>query len=532
MKNVFLKNNKGFSWFCNEKVSVKGYFFDSENNYYSESKLISFFEDVYSEKDFINKIKEANGVFTVVIRHSDTIFTASDTTRMFPLFYTFKDKDLLISDDIIFLKNKLNITEINKQSANEFLAASHTLGNRTLLENVFQLQSNEYIIFNKNEIKKQAFFFSYSTIKVNENSYTQQKEQAIEVFENAFNRMIKSLNNRHVALPLSGGYDSRFIATMLKKHNYENVTCFTYGRKNNLEIENSRKTAEKLNYKWVFVEYNSNLFNNYTNTNIFKEYAHFVGKASSMPLLQEYFAVKFLKDNKLIPQDSVFIPGHSGDLLGGSQLVKVVNEDLQISDISILILKKKFFLYKLTKSKKKETQKRIRKSLCNFNKDYKHSFVYSVFEDYDIKEKIAKFIFNSSSVYNFFDYEHRFPFGDTELLKFFKDVPFKYKKMKLLYDDVLKNIYFKPFDLNFETEIQPSLYNLYIQKIKNKIKPLFPNLIKKRLLKKKDRLNSDLSTKLMIKSFKDNNLPYQSKIKSYNSIILQWYLYFLKGLIK
>jgi len=528
MNNIFLKNNKGFKWHCNDNIFAKGYFFDNKNVFYRDHDVISYLERINTVDELKIKLQELNGVFTIVFRFLNETFIASDTTRIFPLFYTLQNNEFYISDDIVFLKEKFNLIEIDNESEKIFLASSHTIGNKTILKNIFQTQSNEYIIFKNDIISEQKFFFSYSTAKTNNSSFNKLKLQTINAFDNVFKRLILSLNNRHVALPLSGGYDSRLIATMLKINAYENVTCFTYGKKNNIEVENAKKTAKKLGFKWVFIEYNEKLINGFLNYSEFNEYAHYAGKYSSMPFLQEYFAVKYLKDNRIIPNDSIFIPGHSGDLLGGSQIIKVVNKNLNANEISNLIFTKKFNILNC-KLEKSIIIKAIEKNLLNFDANYKEKLAYSVFEDYDIKEKITKYIFNSSSIYTFFGYEHRFPFWDKELLTFFKDVPLKYKEVKLLFDNVLKENYFNKYNLNFENEIQATKKEIFIQSIKNRIKPFLPYFIKKKYLQKNDMLNSYLVTEQILNSLNKNKLKYTNKIKSYNEILLQWYIHFLKN---
>lgn len=532
MTNVFLKNNKGFTWFSNQTIFVKGCFFDDENNIYEKENLIYFFKDITTKDQFIRKLKKINGFFTVLLKISDSIFVASDTTRIFPLFYSVNNSQLYISDDIIFLKKKISILETNKIAAIDFRASGFTMGNKTLLKNIYQLQSSEYLIFQKITLVSQGFFFNYATNNDNKSTYFKLKEQAIVVFENAFKRLITSLNGRPVALPLSGGFDSRLIAVMLKKHNYKNVICYTYGKKGNIEIENSKKTAKALNFKWIFIEYSEELINNYIDSKIFREFVDYSCKYTSMPSLQGYFSVKYLSENNLIPSNSIFIPGYAGDLLGGSQYTKIIPNKLKPSNISNILLKEKFFNGTIKKTSKKAIKKRIEKVLIDFDDSYKSKIASTVFENYDIKEKIAKLIFKASNLYTFFEYEHRFPFWDIELLAFFRDVPSKYKNGKYLYDDILKNNYFNNYDVNFEKEIQPSLYNLYIQKIKNKIKPFFPYFIKSHFLRKNDWLNYEYITKEMAESMRINNLSYTSKVKTYNELNIQWYLYFVKGLIK
>jgi len=530
---IDLIHNKGFKWFSNENIFVKGCFFDEKSNFYEKDALLNYFSDIKTEKDFKIKISNANGIFTVIINSENQIFTANDTSRIFPLFYTIKHNNFYLSDDVFNLINKTGEKEINDNSLTEFFSAGYTSGNKTLLKNIFQTQSNEYLIIDKTAKNfKSEFFYSYAADKIHSASYNNLKISAINATENAFKRMINSLNNRQVVLPLSGGYDSRLIALMLKKYHYQNVLCFTFGKKNNFELENSEKTAKLLGFNWIFIEYTSELINNYLETKTFKEYVNYTGKFSSMPFLQEYFAVKYLKDNKLIDENSIFIPGHSGDLLGGSQFVKVIPDNLKISDIPKLILKKKFFYNTLSSSQKRVLKKTIKHNLFKFNPDYKNKIAYTVFEDYDIKEKITKFIFNSTSVFNFFGYEQRFPYWDKELLNFYKTLPAQYKKMKLLYDEILTDHFFKPNGLNFEKEIQSSLFTIKIQKIKNKIKPLLPTFLMSRILSKTDWKNYKKITDKMLFSMKQNKYPVNFKIKKYNEIIIRWYLSFIENILK
>ena len=101
--------------------------------------------------------------------------------------------------------------------------------------------------------------------------------------------------------------------------------------------------------------------------------------------------------------------------------------------------------------------------------------------------------------------------------------------MKLLYDDVLKNHFFKSFNLNFEKEIQSSLFAVFVQKIKNRIKPILPFVFRKQFLIKNDWKNYEAITNQMILSAKKNHLPINKNIKKYNEIIIRWYLLYIKN---
>lgn len=529
---INLKINKGFSWFKSENIFFKGYFFDENSSFYEKNEALTFLKSIDNKNSFLEKIPSLKGVFSVIFSLDESVFVFCDITRSFPLFYTFQNNEIHISDDIYYLKNTFKIEDFDTIAEIELKSTNHTYGNKTLLKNTYQVQASECIEWKSEKINNRFFSYSYAIEKENNIDFEGLKTETYIAFENSFKRLISSLKNKTVAIPLSGGFDSRLIATMLKKYNYENVVCFTYGNKNSFEIENSKKTAEKLNFKWYFIEYSDELIADFLFTDEFLKYVQFAGKLSSMPNLQEYFAVKYLKDNHIIPQDAIFIPGYAGDLLGGSQVIKVIPENLKHHEIIDLIIEKKFTNHQINSKEREKIRELLEIYLIKNNQSYQTKIASSVFEDIDIKEKIAKYIFNSASFYSYFGYEFRFPFWDYELLNHFKKIPFEYKIMKLLYDEVLDEHYFKPYEVCYEKELQPSKTNIKLHKIKGKIKPFLPTFIKQKLLKKNDWVNYQPITNQMKKQLDANGFPVKRKYQDYNEIITQWYLYFSKNKLK
>ena len=252
---ISLNINKGFKWFSKDSIYIKGYFFDKKSNFYENDDAINYLKRIKNREDFLFFITEINGVFSIITTINNTTFIASDISRSFPLFYTFNNNQLYISDTVLSLKNKFNLSNFNPLSQLEIKASNHTHGKKTLLNSVFQLQANEFLIIKDDTILENDFIFSYAINKENSSSYNSIKDEVKIAFENAFKRLISSLNNRMVIIPLSGGFDSRLIAVFLKKLNYKNVVCYTYGNKNSSEIKNSKRVAKKLGFKWFFIEY-------------------------------------------------------------------------------------------------------------------------------------------------------------------------------------------------------------------------------------------------------------------------------------
>jgi asparagine synthase (glutamine-hydrolysing) len=520
---INLSLNKGFNWYHSNNIHVKGVFFDNTEKLYNKTSMPSYFKKAASFENFTELLKNCNGIFSVIVEYDDEIWAAVDRNISFPVFYSTENSQIKISDDANYLLNTLQHAKTDTFQKSIFRSFGHTFNNKTLINNIYQIRCGEAIKIKNNNIIETQYYHTFSVDKFINKQIKELLNTGYNKFENAIKRLIQSLNGKTAVVPLSGGYDSRLIAVGLKKHGYENVICFTYGNsKNNPDLPTSKRVAEKLGYKWFFIEYNNREFADFNNTNEFEDYLYFVGHLTSMPFLQEYFAVRHLKKNKLIPDNAVFIPGHSGDLIGGSQFIKVFDENLTIDSIAKIFVKKKSIYKKLSKQNKKQLEKYINNEITNNNS------APTIFEEIDIREKISKFIFNSSMVYDFFDYEKRFPFWDTELLNFFLWLPFKYREMKKLYNSIIIENYFKPYGLYFEEELEPTKKQIVIQKFKNKIKLLLPTLLKLKLLKKPDWKNYYEITAILSEDMKQKKYNFKFYGLSLNEILLEYYLFNLK----
>jgi asparagine synthase (glutamine-hydrolysing) len=521
---IHLKDNKGFPWIRKDNLYIRGYIFGLDERLYTGTLLTGYFAGIRSYTDFEERIRYANGCFSVVYQDGEDVFLACDYIRSLPLFYNKRGEELVISDDPYYLLENIEKPHVNSISATEFLASGFVTGDETLIDGIQQVQAGEIVRFEKSDILKK-FYFSYRTSIATDDEYDESRKKAVDIFNNAFKRFIASLEGRTVVVPLSGGYDSRLIVAMLKKYEYDKVICFTYGRAGNRDTQVSEKVAAKLGFRWIYVEYSSKLIQGYLQDEMFKSYFPYAGKLVSMFFMQEYFAVKYLKEKKLIPEDSIFAPGHSGDFLGGSQIFKHGNLN-QFEDIKNIIrrLYRVKYLYKRPAfSDRHKIMDRIGISIeekFTGNVDYS----YSIHEDWDFKEKLAKFNFNSSNTYTYFGYEFRFPYWDTEVINFFRTLPLHMKINKYLYDDILTTDFFEPLNLNFDDELQPTPREIKQQQYKDQIKYRLPDYFNRIFMKKTDALFYNEITKQMVDDLAKKGKKISIHGNFYNSLIIQWYL--------
>jgi asparagine synthase (glutamine-hydrolysing) len=343
-------------------------------------------------------------------------------------------------------------------------------------------------------------------------------------------RLVESLQGRPAAIALSGGYDSRFIAAMLKKAAYPDLACFSYGRHRNPDLLRAEEIAGRLGIKFIPVVYTDEMIRDFHLDEGFKQYIKFSSNHASMFFMQEYFAMKHIRENGLIPENAVIIPGHSGDFFGGSQLVKhgLHGGKEPLSGTVRRIYHTKYAWGQDRGKTRKSMLSRIQRTLRE--KDIVDcALPYSAHEDWDLKEKLAKFIVNSCNVYAWFGYEYRLPLYDYELQDFFRDVPFELKASKKLYDSFLRDYVFAGPGLNFESELQPGEAALIKARLKKKIRSMLPGSLIPVTVSRRDPIFYYEITRILRQDLQANGIGIKIRGNSYNSLIVQWYLEHLKG---
>ena len=505
--NIKLNFNKGYRWFSKDGIYVKGYCFDENNILWDEGKLIEYFLDVNNKNKFHQKLLNANGIFCVIIKKNDSVFFATDRTRTFPLFYTIENKKLYISDDTYYLRDKFN-KKIDSLSSQEYLATGYVTGKETLLENIYQVQAGEYIVY-ENNILNNNYYSNYITTGVSSKNFNQLKQDFLDILDRTIKRLIQFANGKQIVVPLSGGYDSRLIVSLLKMHNYKNVFCFTYGSKDSFEVDISKKVANILGYNWYFIEYNKKTVpDNYSNSKEFQEYCKFASNHVSISHIQDYFAVKYLKENKIIKDYAVIVPGHTGDFISGGHLNKT-NIGSYTNIIVDSIIQKHYILNSLSLKDIKE----IKYKKLN----YLEASFCSIDDNFNLKERQSKFIVNANRVYEFFGYKHTIPLWDKELIEFFKTLPLKYKLNSYFYEKVILDHIFDDLNIRYEKIRNPA---------RNLIKKILPDLIKK-IIKKYilKKFYNDINNFYLLAGSLNKDIGKNYPSADINSLFSYWHIY-------
>jgi asparagine synthase (glutamine-hydrolysing) len=453
--------NAGFNWFYSqdESTAVKGCF-HSDGKLFADTRMVDFFDRDINTTDLAETLKKIQGSFALIKETNDCIIAAVDRVRGLPLFYRIIDGRLNISDDAHKLLKKTDC--FDEQAKFEFILFGYVLGKNTLVQDIKQLQAGEMLVFDKISQKLELIrYYEFrpflSKLDLNENELI---EHLDKLHNDVFKQLIKSCNGRQIVIPLSGGYDSRVIAAMLKRFNYDNVICFSYGRKKHWESEISRKVAQTLGFKWVFCEHTRKDWYNCRYSEQFSKYQRFAGNLTSSAHRQDFLAFENLVGKNLIDRDSVIVPGHTVTFEGTNwnrQLAKAQN--FSQSDIFFSIIKKHGLIHNNIQSIIQLVRESIETTLKsnNLENSLNAEKFHQLLELFDWQERQTKYICNSCKVYEFFEHEWRIPLWDGALMNFWALMPIEQCSNKKIF----KQCYIKNF---------PNLINIPVNPPRGKIR--------------------------------------------------------------
>ena len=427
-------------------VYYSGYTFSGSlvNSIENFLKLIRFDKIFFNE--FNRFVSQLDGHFSIVIvdNCSNSLFAAVDRIASIPLYSINGNSHLLTN----YLQKDFN-DDINIQAKKEIAMSGYTIGNKTLMKSINRLTAGESIFCNKGKIFKN-FYYSYIPSN-SKSSYSDLKVKFKDVLVETFQKVIDSCSGRQIVVPLSAGRDSRLVVAMLKYLKYDNVLCFSYGRKGNYEVKTGRKIAEKLGYKWVNVPVTVKEKRAFFKSNIYQSYIESFESFCTMQNVQDIYEIYKLLSLNEIDKDAIFINGNTGDFISGGHIR--FNDKLEKkSHINSFdyspFLDKHYSLWSSLRGKKHDEMivnelfsYALKRNIVN---KFEPFYDFSFFESMEYLGRQSSYVIGQQRAYDFFGYEWRLPFWRPKYVNFWEQVPAKQKFKQNFYMKVL-------VDLNIES---------------------------------------------------------------------------------
>lgn len=442
MSGVHIQIKRQGQWNRAHGCLVNGHAFNEGKRLPGEA-LATRFAACSTKSEVIELLRELNGFFGAIVQNDEKTYLLGDRIRSTPIYYGVAGCDVYVGDDAQWIRNHGDDERRDWQSEAEFLLTGYVTGPETLYSNVKQVQAGEIVEIDTSKRQPKPSieqYYRYTPL----DHWNEREENLLKRLDEAltsiFERLIAYADGRPIVVPLSGGYDSRLAVLMLKRLGYENVTTFSFGRKGNAESTVSKDVAEHLDVPWKFVNYTNEKWYDWFHSEERREFYEMVYDYAALPGLVHMVwpAVWELRDRGAIPDDALFVPGHSADFVAGSHLPdELLGEEAAGRGAVVdAVWGHHYNLWQCGDGRLENALRNRIHDRLRFEGD-----LTGAFEEFDWQERQSKFILADLRTYEFWGYDWWIPFWDREFMNFWRRVPNELRDGKTLYDTYVEDLY-------------------------------------------------------------------------------------------
>lgn len=304
-------------WTHEDGISVRGRAFAEESLLKGE-KLARQFHDAVGRvgtDESLESVSEAvadaaatlEGFYAAVVRTPDSTVLVADGARSIPLYY---DASGTIASDLGGVVRDSIEAERDPVAESEFLLTRYVTGPETIWQSVFATQPGEVVGLEDGGLTRRTYREYWPTGATDHSENADPESRLEAALGTALDRLERVAGDRPVVLPLSGGYDSRLLASSLVARGRE-VIGFTFGRSGHPDVEMSRAVASRLGIQWEFVPYDEGTWHEWYHGSSGVRYRERAFGGDALPFLAEWPALRELLERGRIPRDALYCPGHT-----------------------------------------------------------------------------------------------------------------------------------------------------------------------------------------------------------------------------
>jgi asparagine synthase (glutamine-hydrolysing) len=294
----------GPGWSTRDGVAVRGRAWTPDGR---RVDLASAFAGVRTLASVATTARRLDGFYAVVVETDDAVYLVCDHARSVGLYVDTTGPVVgdgtrdLVGDD----------RDRDALAASEFALTRYVTRGETVYDGVVAVRAGEVVAVPRDdpgsyERRRYARYRPTAAVGGGEETLLSAMD---DVLATAFDRVAAVADGRRVAVPLSGGIDSRLVATLLVERGVD-VLGFAFGVAGHADVEVSRDVADALGIDWTFVEYTPERWHDWYHSNARREYHDYAFAGDALPFLAEWPAVNELHASGVL-DDALVCPGHT-----------------------------------------------------------------------------------------------------------------------------------------------------------------------------------------------------------------------------
>ncbi len=375
-----------------------------------------------------DEVARLDGHFALLLRGDGWQLGVVDQIRSSPIFFGPGAVD-------VCPERVAHGPEVNPLGALALAMSGFTIGGDTLYRQLSQLRPGELVFWDGHEthVRRYATFAPWRIQEASEKELT---EELDTVMARVIEKLIVSASGRPIAVPLSAGLDSRLVLSGLKTRGYEPLAAFSYGQPGNFEAQVARDIATRLDVPWTFVPFTWARQRAEFGRPEYRSYLRYSDTRSSTPFHQDYGAIRRLRDEKRIAQDTIIVNGNSGDFITGNHIPDSLHDPKASRQAATgALLQKHYRLWRdlATPANDDAIAEHIEREWTYAGLEDQDVAAFALYEYAEFQDRQCKYVVNGQRVYEHLGLDWRLPLWDVELLRFFERVPLEFKARQRLY---------------------------------------------------------------------------------------------------
>ncbi|MWV66108.1 asparagine synthase [Halorubrum sp. JWXQ-INN 858] len=313
---------RGPGWVRRDGVAARGRAFDGDDLLDADGIVERFAAVEPTEADATATVaavaavaRELEGFYAAIVEERAGSSTAAvlvaDGARSVPLYYGVRDGSPTVSDRGRVVRDALD-APTDPVTESEFLLTRYVSGPETIWEGVRSTRAGDVVRVDDGGTVESHTYRDHwpggsDASPVPSSSPYRRLGAGLE---RAFDRAARVAGDRPIVVPLSGGYDSRLVASEFVARGHD-VIGFTFGRSGHPDVEVSREVAARLGIEWRFVPYDAGTWHEWYGGPAGGAYRRAAFGGDALPFLAEWPAVRTLVAEGRVPRNALWCPGHT-----------------------------------------------------------------------------------------------------------------------------------------------------------------------------------------------------------------------------